>query len=365
MKASDIIRQLKAVLPQFTDKFTTNLSVSSLTRSGTTITAVTTTNHGLSTNDYANIVGAKSPTTINTLTQTGGVATAVTATDHDLTLNETEVHLGREVFVEISGANESDYNGTHKLLSVPNRTTFTYELVSTAPTPATGSPILETYGLGYVGWHQITKVNDTTFTYQTTETPNSPAIGTIEARINVRVSGALNLEEAEAAYTAQQVDELMGFVVVGDKTANKDRVVESDAVATMGRGEEYRQLVIQPFSVYCIFPATGSIAARQERDDADDLVVPFCKSLLRVPFSSGFTETAFSNTVFSGDRFATYNKAIYVHEYAFETTGWIVYEDTVDPEYSVAFRDIELDFKSTLREEAGIIMTANINLDEI
>lgn len=364
MKTEDIIRQLQGALPNFTDKFTDNFSVSSLTRSGTTVTAITTAPHLLSTGGYAFIFGAKNPVVISTLTQAGGIASAETATDHNLVFSQAEKKLNQETYVDIDGATETKYNGTHELLSSVNRRNFTYSIDATAASPAGGSPELLQDNGGYNGWHQVTVVDPTTFTYEITETPNSPAAGTIEARVYPRITGAVSSEKVIAAYTKKPPDELFAFVVVNDKVANKSREVMSDATTTPGRGAEYRQLVIQPFTVFVIFPTTQSIAGRQERDAADDLVRPFMRSLLRVKFPTGFTEDPFSGCTFSTDGFFEYNEAIYVHAYQFETTAWITYGDTTAPEIPAAFRTINLNFKSTLSDTAGTIMTAKIDLDE-
>lgn len=364
MRAEDIIRQLQAVLPKQTNSFTDNFSVTSLTRNGTTVTAITVSPHLLATDDYAFILGAENPITISSLTQVGGVASVITAEDHDLTLAPEEVALGIFTDIEITGAIETDYNGTHRLLSVPNRREFTYQIVTTAPVTATGSPILIQSGAGYNGWYETTVVDTTTFSYETNYTPNSPAIGTIEARLRPRISGVVDTDALMGAYTKKPPGHLWAFVVVGDKVANKSRNVTSDATSIQGRGAEYRQLVIQPFGVYCLFPSTESIVGRQERDAADDLVLPFLKSLLRVKFPTGFAEDPFSGVTFSTDRFIGYNNAVYIHEYAFETTAWITYGDTTDPEDNVAFRDIYLNFETNLSETAEVVMTAKVDLDE-
>lgn len=364
MKIEDVIKQLQSALPKFTDQLTDNFDVSSLTRSGTTVTAVVTAPHLLTTGDFAFILGAKKAVPITTLTQTNGIANAETSEDHDLTFSQAEKDLKQLTYVDISGAVETDYNGSHELLSAVNRRNFTYEIDSGASSPATGSPVLLEEEIGYNGWHEVTVVDPTTFTYEITQTPQSPAAGTIEARLRPRISGAVSGEQAVDAYTKKLPNELWAFVVMGDKVANKSREVMSDATTTPGKGAEYRQLFIQPFSIFTIFPSTLYIAARQTRDAADDLVLPLFKSLLRVNLPTGFSEIPFSGTTFSTDRFSLYNNAIYVHEYEFETTGWITYDDTTNPEESVAFRNILIDFESDLSTTAGTIMTAEIDLDE-
>lgn len=365
MRAIDVVNELYSRLPHFTDNFTDNFDITSLTRSGDIATAITTTAHGLNAaeTNYAFVDGARNPIVISSLTQAKGIAIAETAEDHDLTFSDDEFRLGQFYYVEISGVNEAEYNGSHKILGVPDRTHFEYEIDSSAPSPATGSPLLLQSGVGYNGWHEVIDIPDTTtFTYTIDPNyePNSPAVGTIRAKLRPRISRAVQAEEAISAYTKKNTDELWAFVVIGNRVANKDRHVISDATATPGRGDEYRQKMIQPFSIFTIFPAISEIAAGKERDNADDLTKAFLKSTLRIRFPTGFEEEPYSGTVFSGDRFFLYNKAVYVHEYAFETTAWITYGDTTDPEHSVALKKIDLTFDWTIGN--GEPMTAEIDL---
>lgn len=108
MQALQIINQLKAVLPKYTSDFTTNLAISSLTRSSSVVTAITSTTHGLSVGNKVLITGAKTPITISSLTRNGTYALAITASDHNLVKNQPNV--------EISGANQTAYNGIHNLI---------------------------------------------------------------------------------------------------------------------------------------------------------------------------------------------------------------------------------------------------------
>lgn len=108
MQAQEIVNQLKGVLPKYTSDFTTNLTVSSLTRSSSTVTATTSTFHGLVAGNKVLIKGAKTPITVSSLTRNGTNALAITATDHNLIKNQPDV--------EISGAVETAYNGVHDLV---------------------------------------------------------------------------------------------------------------------------------------------------------------------------------------------------------------------------------------------------------
>jgi len=128
MKLTDIVNQLKAVLPRYTDDFSTSLSITSLTRSGSTVTATTSAAHGLVAGNKALIVGAKTPITVSSLTRINqtiaGIETqyanALCATKHNLTPNNKTV--------EISGAAQAGYNGTFDLVWTPP--VFTIESIT-------------------------------------------------------------------------------------------------------------------------------------------------------------------------------------------------------------------------------------------
>lgn len=71
-----------------------------------------------------------------TLSRVGTTVTAVTASNHN---------LGNGLEVTISGATEAEYNGTFPI-TVTSATEFTYEIVGAPTTPATGAPILTILG---------------------------------------------------------------------------------------------------------------------------------------------------------------------------------------------------------------------------
>lgn len=357
MKVYDIVKQLQSTLPIYTNAFSDEFNITSLTSSGLLVTAITTTAHQLNDGDYVNIMGALTPNIITNLTSSDEIAYAITTDWHDLTENWQEN-------VEITGADQIEYNGIHKLLTVLNRLNFSYEITGDPISPATGTPILwYKFPIGYNGWHQITVVNENTFTYLLEREFGSPASGTIKMQTRARISGVVNAERALDSYTKQPAGNLWAFVVMDSMSANKDREISSDTTASFGRGEEYRQLIIQPFSIYVFAPATNDISARQQRDAMEDLLIPLCKSLLRFRFPTGFVENQYSGVIFSHHGFYLYNKAFYVHEFVFEMNGWVTYPDTTKPDYNVAFRDIYVDYKKLINDD--ILMTQHVDLDEV
>lgn len=76
---------------------------------------------------------AESSIGISSITRSGQTATVTTTSDHNLSSN---------VLVDISGAIETEYNGTEIVIQVTGANTFTYTVVGTPSTPATGTIIV-------------------------------------------------------------------------------------------------------------------------------------------------------------------------------------------------------------------------------
>src|SRR5665213_1189077 len=111
MKAADVAAQLRLVVPSLTSLFSTNLTVTSLTYDAGIVTAVTSTAHGLSTqNNGVLISGALVPNPIISLTSDGLVASATTENNHDLTANQHDIANGYEPLVSVEGADFTEYN---------------------------------------------------------------------------------------------------------------------------------------------------------------------------------------------------------------------------------------------------------------
>ena len=359
MRAKDFIIQLSQRLPQLVDDFTTSFSVSSLTRSGTTVTATTTAAHGLTVGRSVNVVGAQTPITISTITRVGIVATLVTAADHDMT-------EGAFTTVELSGSNESEFNGTFTLLKVPNRRTITFLVVDIGPTSATGSPLLLNGSSplqSYNGLKKVTSVpTTTTFTYEITDsTLFTPASGTITAKTNPRISGAATVERALDSYTSQKTDEAWMYVVMNDVVASKSRSLQIDGTDNIQRTNHFKQFLSQTVSLLVFLPTPKQISGRKARDRAEELFRPISQSVLFAKFDSLLASGKYNALMFNEHGIQGYNTAFYIHRYTYEMTLLMGVDDTIGADEDVAFRDIEM----TQAHDVGTgVTTSDIDLDD-
>jgi len=361
IKAETIIIQLQNTLPTQTTLFTDpDISISSLTRSGSTVTAITVVDHKLTTGNFVTVKNAKSPISVVSIIRVGTVATVTTATNHDFT-------EGFEFTAEIVGADQSEYNGIFDIDTVPNRKTFTFTVADTAVTPATGTIlILNTIAAGYNGRHEVTRIDNITFTYEITQTPDSPAQGSPVIATGLRISGAVTMAKAVDSYTQMDTDELWGFVVLGDTIASKSRDTKTDLTAILASGDDFRQTFICSFSVFVITPSTDTIAGREVRDQMEDVAVALFKSLLRTKLENVLTTKQQYSTIFVGHSFVDFVPAYYVHQFQFEVAVDLVYADTIPDDFNVAYRDTSIDWLNPNEtDNDNIIMEAEIDHDDV
>jgi hypothetical protein len=361
MKASEIVQQLATYLPVLTDLFTTNVTISTLTLSGSTVTAQCDADHNLTVGQQVNVTGAESPISISSLTRSGTVGTLVTDTPHDFT-------EGFSTTVKIAAAVEAEFVGEFTILSVPNRKTVTFTMADSGATVATGFPLLLNGFSKYQTFNGLVRVTAVPatdqFQYEITTTPPLPyaLTGDMVARTKPRISAAVDPARLVEYYTSQPRSDLWAFVVLGDVVASKSRDIQSDATANIQRGNYYRQQLIQPFSVFVFWPTNEEIAARDARDSAEDLFPLICKSLLGRKFDSRLYCGAQNPVVFVDHGYIDYRKSVYIHTYNFQTVADITFNDTIGYGDDVAFRDINLSMGVSTGDEP---LTASIDLDDI
>lgn len=335
MRSQDIINHIAIYLPKLVDDFTTQISVDSLTRSGTTATATTLTPHGLSVGEHINVTGAQTPIEIQRIERNGIVATMYTKTPHDFTEN-----AGFDV--QVSGS--SDFDGVHKLLSVPNRQTVTFQVDDSGAFENTGGLLLNASNVfqRYDGLKEITAVTPTTFEFTVPDGIYTPAHGTIVAKTNPRISSAVDFDRILDSYTKQKVDQAWLFVVIGDAIANNSRKIDTDSTDNIQSGNFFDQRLIQNVQLFVILPTTGEISGRKARDRCQELLSPICQSIVGVKFPS-LVENNNNPLMITGHGAQAYNTAFYAHQYAFEATLQMGETDIFRPTDDVAFRDIDLE----------------------
>jgi hypothetical protein len=357
MQAVDVVNRLKEVVGKYNDDFVDIIEVSSLTRSGTTATLTTTTDHNLTTGDYITLRGAENPITILSLTRVDNVVTVITATPTNLVDPlKYDINLRNSLTVTISGADPIEYNGTFQLLAVADdRLTFQYKITTTPATPAT----IEGYFLqpdyeDYNGYKQITVTASNIFTYAISNNVQSPAQGDIKVISASRIAWGATLERVIQYHEADinRTQQNWMYVVLGSEIAYKDATVASDIDAAMNKNEEYYYEVDQNISIYIFLPTENEILGGFGSDKARSLRSLIIKSIANYAFPSDLCDQVYQPARYVLSEEEDYNVAYYAHRLDFNAKGIISQKDTIDLNQGVplaqidgGFQDKDLTFK--------------------
>lgn len=346
MKASDIVTQLKVLLPQLTDKFTNSVEIVSITRNATLMTAQCDGEHGMSPGQAVAITNTDVLIPILTFTRvaTIGILT-LNGIDHDLVNNAKTV--------TISGATGADvnFNGTFAIINVDSRRVIRVTMPDSGSTSLVngvgqlheGYSVFNDYN-GTVKVESVPTPTSFTFAHSVTALPdptNKPGLIMI-AETSPRISSGIDISRIVDTYTEQKENDYWAFVVLGDVDASQSRKIESDATDNQQKGsDEFRQQIVEPFSVFIFAPCSNEIAARETRDQISDLFRPLLRSLLYSRLSTGLHADKLNSVQFAGHGTHLYTKSFYVHEFSFIQVAIIHDEDTVGEDLNVAFRDID------------------------
>ena len=370
MISADIVDKLAESMPLYTSDFGDSIAITSIVPTGSTALVTTPTAHGKANGDTIVIIGADAPVEIDTGTflRTGSQAVFETLQDHDLTLSVRDIAKGGRT-ITISAATEAEFNGTFTLISVVNRRKLIIAVDDSGSTTISGLPIVEDANGGiFNGIFQVANVTTLTLEYALPVDYALPASGLPVLQINIEIASALDIDQYLIdVYTKQAIGNNQLIVVLGDVTQSKSRTETTDASDSDSGQQDFTPTLIQPFAVYIIINATQSLTGSDLRDTVEASYIPaIFKSILRAEFDTGFAISQFKTT-FTGHGVYAYgdptgkNKAIYVHEVAFEQLAKLYESDAVGPVDNVAMRDFSFTIKSNIGTEE---MTASIDLDQ-
>jgi hypothetical protein len=359
MKLSEIITQLAFRLPQYTPKFSALLSVSTAGASNGLVTVVSNGAHGMATGNYVLVGGIEVLHSVTSTEIKNGELYITLASDHDLTEDF-------DFTAKITGANQSAYNGTFLVERVPNRRTFSIDLPVGQTTVPTGTLVFHEFPeYGYNAPYPITVVNSTTFTFQLPNNFTQANLNLTIAR-GQRIIGVPDLERAYELYTREAAGNYYAYVAMEIATVSKDRLILSDALANVAATTDVRQLLIEPFSVYVFTPTTETMSAVPQIDDCySEIRNAMLKSLVGLRFDSDLTGVPYSGAYLTGHGLIAYTKSLYIHQYRFETTKEITFDDSAASDIannpSRAFRDIYFTMSQQMEYD---LLTDHINLDD-
>lgn len=366
MKAQDIITHMMRYLPQYSTRYSSNITPTSIVVSGTTVTMVFAAAHGVVDGGIVNVHGALIENPIDTIDDSGDNIVFTTTLDHDITYgwtNETQT-------VNLTSVTDPSVNGDYTLLSSINRRTFE---IATFPDTALADVVLnEPRSLSINGTFNIDLISDTSFSFELDSAfAVDPNVKTESVSVDnyIRISGGVSIDRIEKAYTEQSKHEMWAFVVLGDTETSKDRNVSDDATLNQRNMNAWNVNMMQDFAVFLFVPSKKedgkvSLTGRYARDLIEDERVALYKALLGTEFDTGFAQDPISSTVPNGDGLQKDANAYIIYRFNFQQVAEVTSDDIVNKANHVALRDISIDYLDAFRENGNIIMEADVNTDE-
>lgn len=357
MRVSDIVKQIRALIPNYTNYFSDNNSVLSVIASGGVATiTLENPNSSLQTGGVMVVSGVSAKTPISNYSQDGLNFVFDTSSDHDLT-------EGWHSTIEIGGFTDSAWNGVYDLKSADNRREFKLQSANGSPALNGNEYLLEKRIDDVNGVYSVTRVSSTEYTVNGDFLDGDYHVDGGLVSANVRCAGTVDIDRALEEYTKQKINDFWIFVEPKDGSVSKDRNTLSDATSTQTNNNDLRLRLIDGFTVYVYAPTSNQIAGVTALDICrHDLLLPIMKSLLGVQFESGLSVDTEFKTILIGHRVAGYNKAFLTYAYDFEVVADITSGDEVDDINTRAFRDI--DYTQRIGGDDTTDMTALINLDD-
>ena len=358
MKMVDVVKQLQVLLPRYTNLFSNIFEINSITTLNGVATIQTNVAHELVVDgsEAVTVAGVSVKTAIDSVSQDGLVFTFTTTNDHDLT-EGWEEHEN----VTFDGFTDVDWNDSFKLVGVPNRKTFKVQSDNSLPTLNGNEVLFENRTDGVNGRYTPTVVDSKTFTVEGDFIDGTYTGGTVGSA--VRVAGVVDADSIEEWYTKNALNDFWMFVLMNDAVISKDRHALSDASGTMATGQDIRMRLVDGFNLIIVKNTSEDMSAIEAIDICrDTLLLPVLKSVFGAKFTTGLSNAPDFKTILTGHGIAKFNRAVLQYSYSFEVPMDLTDDDTVEPENTRAFRDI--DMTQEIGGDDTTDMTVIVDLDE-
>ncbi len=358
MKLSPLIEQFSRFLPKYTNKFTDEFDIATISAVGSLVTVTTSTPY-----QFNNLAGVSFvfmnqvlealPIISFTYDSDTGIVEATTATDNGLTesMNLKTVKK-KPLTVDLINNTNTALNGTFPLLTSPNRLTFTFQFLKDQVGVSVDGNVIN-YAINRVGGlKEITATSTTSFTYDVGQDLTGVIIDSpnqMTVRGNIRISGAANEARAQLSYTAKTTNSSFNddtkfwlILTYGSVTTSKDRVMDNDAVLAMTGGADPRHFLIEEFNAIVFAPTPNSISGRTQRDEIEDVKVAIFRTILNFPadnvYASNINENY--NYVFTAGLELVYLKAYLMYQFTFQVPFDVTFNDMFTDFQITPFRDI-------------------------
>lgn len=331
MKASTIVEALTSSISKYTTRFSSEISsIESMQANEDGYIYVTTTNkHRLKSGNAIIVNGALRKTPLISI----GDGLLITKTPHDLTTNYQKE-------VTIIGTEYND--GTFSVVNIPDKYSCEFDQLLVIEEESNTGYLLEDVSYSFNGEFVVEVIDDYNFRYKNKYNVQGEAGGNPQIYTKPMIAAIAMPEDLSKIYNDQSTESrVVGYVHVEPVESDKDRFINVDTNYVNNDGLDFRQRLINKFSIYVVVPTEDDYTAAQAKDDMVDLSKAIFKCLLRKRLPSPYSQGYYSNITFVEHGSVDYLGAYYVHVFTFECITDLTIDDVWTDDPNVAFRTLK------------------------
>lgn len=331
MKASVIVEALTNNISKYTTRFSSALPkiISMEAQNDGYVYVETASAHGLVTGNAFIVNGALRKTPLVSI----GDGLLITQIPHDLTTNYQK---------EITIIGTDHHDGTYAIVKIPDKYSCEFDQLTVEEPENNIGYLLENVNYSFNGEFTAEVIDETHFKYKNKYEVIGEAGGNPEIYTKPMIAAIAMPEDLSQIYNDESTESrVVGYVHVEPVESDKDRFINADTNYVNNDGLDYRQRLINRFSLYVVVPTQEDYTAAQAKDDMVDLSTAIFKCLLRKRLPSPYSQGYYSNVTFVEHGSVDYLGAYYVHVFTFECITDLTIDDVWTADPNVAFRTIE------------------------
>jgi hypothetical protein len=334
--------QLMALLPRFTDEYSTTVNGSAVVDTG--VVVVTSIAHGLTSGDIivASDVEVIVPVSSVVFDDDAEQATMTTAFEHDRTSGEGD--KGGANIASLQDFADANYNEDFDIISA-TRTTFVVSVG--ADVVGDLGNLIEPRTL-FLGFLEVTVLDDDSFSValQDTHLPDGTEFETFTFVTEQRIFIAADVTRAVTIYGQRRDAKPTLFIVFGAENASKDRNVVNDSIAA-ANAQNPLQITYIPGVTLKTIACTKSeqSAATQQQKVYAEIKPAIRRAMYGYLFDGSDNESVIFAAVEAGNVPEFWNQDYYVHNFDYQIPYILTRDQGYDNRKHVSFREVVVSSK--------------------
>ncbi len=349
--------QLMALLPRFTDEYSTTVVGTDVVVDGDTV-KITAVAHGLETGDVIVASDVKAIVPVASVVFDSDVkqATITTIFEHDRTSGEGDKGGGN--VATLQDFTDDNYNENFDIIEA-TRTTF----VISVDADVTGDHgnLIESRTL-FLGFLKVTVIDVNTFSVELVDSqlPNGTEFKTFDFVTDLRIFIAADATRAVTKYAQPANAKPTLFIIFGAENASKDRNVVNDSIAAANAQNPLQITYIPEVTLKTIACTKNEqLAAVQQQKVYAEIKPAIRKAMYGYLFDGSNNESVIFAAVEQGNVPEFWNQDHYLHNFDYQIPYILTKDQGYDNKRHVSFREVVVASKMFNNEGALVELTTD------